>query len=168
MWVRIQLLILMRSQIRILLLIKVMDFEPPGLNCERPRPSAVLFGASKDSERIWVQLPKIMRIRIRNLAYSNVVCVKVEVYKKQVVELNAKLSGEAERADRIAFDNAKLMEKLEALSVERDRLAIERDALRETNEEMKILQEVSSNQGVGGSKSSFMGVVGYGSVYPMF
>jgi len=98
------------------------------------------------------------------------VCVKVEVYKKQVVELNAKLSGEAERADRIAFDNAKLMEKLEALSVERDRLAIERDALRETNEEMKILQEVSSNQGVGGSKSSFMGVVGYGSgsVYPMF
>ncbi len=68
--------------------------------------------------------------------------VKVEVYKKQVVELNAKLSGEAERADRIAFDNAKLMEKLEALSVERDRLAIERDALRETNEEMKILQEV--------------------------
>jgi hypothetical protein len=70
------------------------------------------------------------------------VYVKVEVYKKQVVELNAKLSGEAERADRIAFDNAKLMEKLEALSVERDRLAIERDALRETNEEMKILQEV--------------------------
>ncbi len=96
--------------------------------------------------------------------------IKVEVYKKQVVELNAKLSGEAERADRIAFDNAKLMEKLEALSVERDRLAIERDALRETNEEMKILQEVSSNQGVGGSKSSFMRVVGYGSgsVYPMF
>jgi hypothetical protein len=83
-----------------------------------------------------------MRIRIRNPAYSNVVYVKVEVYKKQVVELNAKLSGEAERADRIAFDNAKLMEKLEALSVERDRLAIERDALRETNEEMKILQEV--------------------------
>ncbi len=46
---------------------------------------------------------------------------QVEVYKKQVVELNAKLSSEAERADRIAFDNSKLMEKLEALSVERDR-----------------------------------------------
>lgn len=67
---------------------------------------------------------------------------QVEVYKKQVVELNAKLSSEAERADRIAFDNAKIMEKLEALSVERDRLVIERDALRESNEELKLLQEV--------------------------
>jgi len=70
---------------------------------------------------------------------------QVEVYKKQVGELNAKLSSEAERADRIAFDNAKLMEKLEALSVERDRLVIERDALREINEEMKILQEVRAS-----------------------
>jgi hypothetical protein len=70
----------------------------------------------------------------------------VEVYKKQVMELNTKLSSEAQRADRIAFDNSKLMEKLEALSVERDRLVIERDALKESNEEMKLLQEVSATQ----------------------
>jgi HOOK protein coiled-coil region len=76
--------------------------------------------------------------RFRNTA-------QVEVYKKQVMELNAKLSSEAERADRIAFDNSKLMEKLEALSVERDRLVIERDALKESNEEMKLIQEVSGN-----------------------
>ena len=60
-------------------------------------------------------------------------------------ELNTKLSSEAERADRIAFDNSKLMEKLEALSVERDRLVIERDALRESNEEMKLIQEVPTD-----------------------
>ena len=47
-------------------------------------------------------------------------------------ELNTKLTSETERADKIAFDNAKLMEKLEAISLERERILAERDQLKET------------------------------------
>ena len=67
---------------------------------------------------------------------------QIEVYKKQVSELQGKLSSEADRADKLAFDNAKLMEKLETLSVERDRILAEKNALKETNEELKLMAEV--------------------------
>ena len=67
---------------------------------------------------------------------------QIEVYKKQVNELNTKLSSENERADKLAFDNAKLMEKLEALSVERDRIMVEKNSLKEINEELKLTVEV--------------------------
>merc|ERR1719430_74762 len=40
---------------------------------------------------------------------------QLEVYKKEIGELNAKLSGEHDRADKLSFENAKLLEKLETL-----------------------------------------------------
>jgi len=66
---------------------------------------------------------------------------QIEVYKKQVNELNTKLTGEADRADKLAFDNAKLMEKLETLSVERDRILTEKNSLKEVNEELRLTVE---------------------------
>jgi len=66
----------------------------------------------------------------------------MEVYKKQVAELNLKLTSETERADKIEFENAKLLEKLETLSVEKDRISAERIVLKETNEELKLAAQV--------------------------
>jgi len=66
---------------------------------------------------------------------------QLEIYKKQINELNTKLSGETDRADKLAFDNAKCMEKLETLSVERDRIMLEKTALKEQNEELKLTVE---------------------------
>jgi len=65
---------------------------------------------------------------------------QTDLFRKQVTELNLKLSSETERADKIAFDNGKLTEKLEAISNERDRLQNERDELKETVEDLKCAQ----------------------------
>merc|ERR1712173_177661 len=65
---------------------------------------------------------------------------QTDLFRKQVSELNTKLTSETERADKIAFDNAKLMEKLEALSIEKDRIAVEREQLKETLDELKCTQ----------------------------
>merc|ERR1719312_772535 len=65
---------------------------------------------------------------------------QADLFRKQVSELNIKLTDETERADKLAFDNAKLVEKLEALSVERDRIAVEREQLKETLDELKCTQ----------------------------
>ena len=64
------------------------------------------------------------------------------MYKKEINELNAKLSGEHDRADKLSFENAKLMEKLETLSAEKDRILAEKNALKEMNEELKLTVEV--------------------------
>jgi len=66
---------------------------------------------------------------------------QLEVYKKEIGELNAKLSGEHDRADKLSFENAKLLEKLETLSTERDRILAEKNALKEMNEELKLTAE---------------------------
>ena len=58
------------------------------------------------------------------------------MYKRQITELHSKLENENKRADRLDFESKKLLEKLEALTVERDRLQAERDTLKETNDEM--------------------------------
>jgi len=65
---------------------------------------------------------------------------QADLFRKQVSELNIKLTSETERADKIAFENAKLMEKLEALSIEKDRISVEREQLKETLEELKCTQ----------------------------
>ena len=54
--------------------------------------------------------------------------------------MNTKLTSETERADKIAFDNAKLMEKLEAISLERERILAERDQLKETLDDVQCSQ----------------------------
>ena len=61
-------------------------------------------------------------------------------HRKQVSELNIKLTSETERADKIAFDNAKLMEKLEAISLERERIVVERDQLKENLDDLQCSQ----------------------------
>jgi len=65
---------------------------------------------------------------------------QADLFRKQVSELNIKLTSETERADKIAFENAKLMEKLEAISIEKDRIAVEREQLKETLDELKCSQ----------------------------
>lgn len=45
---------------------------------------------------------------------------QVEMYKKQVAELHQHRDDEAKRADKMEFENKKLMEKLNALQREKD------------------------------------------------
>lgn len=65
---------------------------------------------------------------------------QLEQYKKQVAELHTQLSEETKRADRAAFESRKAAEKLSAAQREKERLILERDTLRENNEELKCLQ----------------------------
>jgi len=65
---------------------------------------------------------------------------QTDLFRKQVNELNIKLTSETERADKIAFDNGKLVEKLEAISNEKDRILAERDQLKETLDDLKCAQ----------------------------
>ena len=94
----------------------------------------------KNSERIFVMLFVLSVLDLIGKVSKKK--PQIEVYKKQVNELNTKLGSENERADKLAFDNAKLMEKLEALSVERDRIMVEKNSLKEINEELKLTVEV--------------------------
>ena len=61
---------------------------------------------------------------------------QIDVYKRQISELHSKLEAENNRADKSDFETKRLLEKAEALSVERDRLQAERDTLKETNAEL--------------------------------
>lgn len=65
---------------------------------------------------------------------------QVEMYKKQVAELHQKLSDETKRADKLEFEGKKAQEKISALTREKEHIAVERDLLRETNEELKCAQ----------------------------
>ncbi|KAK6631025.1 hypothetical protein RUM44_003197 [Polyplax serrata] len=65
---------------------------------------------------------------------------QVEVYKKQVAELHQKLSDETKRADKFDFEVKKAQEKILALTREKEHLTVERDCLKETNEELRCTQ----------------------------
>jgi protein HOOK3 len=75
---------------------------------------------------------------------------QTDLFRKQVSELNTKLTSETERADKIAFENAKLMEKLEAISVERERIVVERDGLKETLDDLQCSRAGPAAPGYGG------------------
>lgn len=45
---------------------------------------------------------------------------QLELYKKQVGELHQRLAEEAKNTDRQAFENKKILEKMEALTQEKD------------------------------------------------
>ena len=62
---------------------------------------------------------------------------QIDVYKRQISELHSKLEAENNRADKSDFETKRLLEKTEALSVERDRLQAERDTLKESNAELQ-------------------------------
>ena len=68
-----------------------------------------------------------------------------EIFRRQIQELQTKLTSETERADKVSFENNKLMEKLEALSTEKDRLAVEREQLKEQLEESKYPKEENTS-----------------------
>ncbi|XP_069794620.1 protein Hook homolog 1-like isoform X2 [Narcine bancroftii] len=70
----------------------------------------------------------------------NAARAQLETYKRQVQELHSSLSGEIRRADRLGFELKQIEEKHETLLKEKERLIIERDTLRETNEELKCTQ----------------------------
>ncbi|XP_044529441.1 protein Hook homolog 1 [Gracilinanus agilis] len=74
------------------------------------------------------------------LKKANAARTQLEMYKRQVQDLHVKLSDESKRADTLAFEMKRLEEKHEALLKEKDRLIVQRDALKETNEELRCSQ----------------------------
>uniref|UniRef100_UPI00398F374E protein Hook homolog 1 isoform X3 n=1 Tax=Pristiophorus japonicus TaxID=55135 RepID=UPI00398F374E len=74
------------------------------------------------------------------LRKANVARAQLETYKRQVQELQNSLSEEVRRADKLAFELKQIEEKHETLLKEKERLIVERDTLRETNEELKCTQ----------------------------
>ncbi|KAL1462559.1 hypothetical protein WDU94_014387 [Cyamophila willieti] len=73
---------------------------------------------------------------------------QVEMYKKQMNDLYNQFNEETKRADKSEFENEKLQEKVASLQREKEKLIVERDSLKETNEELKCcqLQESKSNE----------------------
>ncbi|XP_071743602.1 protein Hook homolog 3 [Lepeophtheirus salmonis] len=78
---------------------------------------------------------------------------QVDVYKKKIVELQTKLDSETKRSDKLDFESKKLLEKVESLSLERDRLLTERDQLKECNidlsDEIKMSNYTTRSGGLG-------------------
>ncbi|KAF4099480.1 protein Hook homolog 1 isoform X2 [Onychostoma macrolepis] len=74
------------------------------------------------------------------LRKANAARAQLETYKRQGQELHRKLSDESRRADNLAFEMKKFQEKYDALLKEKERISIERDTLRETNEELRCTQ----------------------------
>lgn len=64
----------------------------------------------------------------------------LELCKKQLSEVHRKLDEEINKSDKLQFEGKKMEAKLNAVQRERDRLIIERDALKENNEELKCTQ----------------------------
>ncbi|XP_029164768.1 protein Hook homolog 3 [Nylanderia fulva] len=64
----------------------------------------------------------------------------LEACKQQLTEVHHRLDEQSNKYDRLEFEGKKMEAKLGALQRERDRLFIERDALKETNEELKCTQ----------------------------
>merc|ERR1712183_73064 len=76
---------------------------------------------------------------------------QIDVYKRQISELHSKLEAENNRADKSDFETKRLLEKTEALSVERDRLQAERDSLKESNAELQDQVKLGGSGGVTGT-----------------
>ncbi|KAJ8277869.1 hypothetical protein GJAV_G00081050 [Gymnothorax javanicus] len=74
------------------------------------------------------------------LRKANAARTQLETYKRQVQELHRKLSEESRRADNLAFEMKKFEEKHETMLKEKERIIIERDSLKETNEELRCTQ----------------------------
>ncbi|XP_034737543.1 protein Hook homolog 1 isoform X2 [Etheostoma cragini] len=74
------------------------------------------------------------------LRKANAARTQLETYKRQVQELHRKLSEESRRADNLAYEMTKLEEKHETLMKEKERTIIERDSLKEINEELRCTQ----------------------------
>ncbi|XP_054590421.2 protein Hook homolog 1 [Nothobranchius furzeri] len=74
------------------------------------------------------------------LRKANAARAQLETYKRQVQQLHKKLSEETRRADTMAFEMKKLEEKHETVMKEKERIIIERESLKEINEELRCTQ----------------------------
>ncbi|GBM65833.1 Protein Hook [Araneus ventricosus] len=80
---------------------------------------------------------------------------QVDMYKKQVQEMQSRLSEETKRADKAEFEHKRALEKLTSVQQERERLVIECNSLKESLEELRCmqLQKESNNDGSGNETS---------------
>uniref|UniRef100_A0A4W5JQW0 Hook microtubule-tethering protein 1 n=1 Tax=Hucho hucho TaxID=62062 RepID=A0A4W5JQW0_9TELE len=74
------------------------------------------------------------------LRKANAARAQLETYKRQVQELHRKLSEESRRADNLAYEMKKFEERNDAVMKEKEKIIIERDSLKETNEELRCNQ----------------------------
>ncbi|XP_033502555.1 protein Hook homolog 3 isoform X3 [Epinephelus lanceolatus] len=74
------------------------------------------------------------------LRKANAAKGQLETYKRQVVELQNRLSEESKKADRMEFEYKRVKEKVDSLQKEKDRMRTERDSLKETIEELHCVQ----------------------------
>ncbi|XP_014886604.1 protein Hook homolog 3 isoform X3 [Poecilia latipinna] len=93
------------------------------------------------------------------LRKANAAKGQLETYKRQVVELQNRLSEESKKADKMEFEYKRLKEKVDSLQKEKDRMRTERDSLKETIEELHCVQAqegqlTSSLFPLGGSEGS--------------
>merc|ERR1712087_89341 len=80
---------------------------------------------------------------------------QLENYKRQIQELQLKLADEIKRADRAEFEKDKNAENLSLVEAERRNLQAEREALKETVEELTYGQTglgVDESRGGGGGE----------------
>ncbi|XP_056146315.1 protein Hook homolog 3 isoform X2 [Lampris incognitus] len=75
-----------------------------------------------------------------DLRKANATKGQLETYKRQVVELQNRVSEESKKADKMEFEYKRLKEKVESLQKEKDRMRTERDSLKETIEELHCVQ----------------------------
>ncbi|XP_077353548.1 protein Hook homolog 3 isoform X2 [Festucalex cinctus] len=74
------------------------------------------------------------------LRKANATKGQLETYKRQVVELQNRLSEESKKADKMEFEYKRAKEKVDSLQKEKDRMRTERDSLKETIEELHCVQ----------------------------
>uniref|UniRef100_A0A8C6V686 Hook microtubule tethering protein 3 n=1 Tax=Neogobius melanostomus TaxID=47308 RepID=A0A8C6V686_9GOBI len=75
-----------------------------------------------------------------DLRKANAAKGQLETYKRQVVELQNRLSEESKKADKMEFEYKRLKEKVDSLQKEKDRMRSERDSLKETIDELHCVQ----------------------------
>ncbi|XP_029939580.1 protein Hook homolog 1-like [Salarias fasciatus] len=76
----------------------------------------------------------------KELRKANAARTQLETYKRQAGELHKKLSEETRRVDHLVFEMKRLEEKHETIIKEKERIIVERDSLKEMNEELRCTQ----------------------------
>ncbi|XP_071485069.1 protein Hook homolog 3-like [Diadema antillarum] len=99
------------------------------------------------------------------LKKANALKSQLESYKRQVHELHSKMSEETRRADKAGFEAKRAQEKMAQLEAETVRLRVERDTLKETNEELTLNQLQGNALGELGD-SPDMGTAGLTAMLP--
>lgn len=77
-----------------------------------------------------------------------------DTYKMKIVELQHKVDEESQRADKAEFNLEKVKAKLMSLQGEKERLIIERDSLKDENEELKLSPKKENSSAVSQELSS--------------